>query len=275
MNKETEMVRNLYAGMVDREWNRLDQDEFHRLEYRTTWRFLQKYLPSSGLILDAGGGPGRYTIDLARNGYGVVLLDLVKENLARARQEIERAGVGDNVKQTFEGTITDLSLFSDKSFDAVCCLGGPLSHVHPESERLKATSELIRVLKPGSRLFVSVISRYGVLLATPEGWPSAVTNPRENFPLLYRTGDNYNFVNAAFCHFFTLPELEGLFTRQRVKVLERVGLEGLNTDEKTSNEFAAKYPDAWQKWLEIHEECCTDPFVVNASGHMMIILEKE
>jgi 2-polyprenyl-3-methyl-5-hydroxy-6-metoxy-1,4-benzoquinol methylase len=39
--------------------------------------FLEKHLPKKGLILDAGGGPGRYTIELARSGYDVVLLDLV------------------------------------------------------------------------------------------------------------------------------------------------------------------------------------------------------
>jgi hypothetical protein len=36
--------------------------------------FLEKYLPKKGLVLDAGGGPGRYTIELAKKGYDVVLL---------------------------------------------------------------------------------------------------------------------------------------------------------------------------------------------------------
>src|SRR5512135_544115 len=69
MQKETEMVKNLYAGMVDHEWNRLFQDDFHQLEWNTTWRFLKEYLPKAGLVLDAGGGPGRYTIELARQGH--------------------------------------------------------------------------------------------------------------------------------------------------------------------------------------------------------------
>ena len=39
------------------------------------------------------GGQGRYTIELARSGYDVVLCDLTPENLAFARRQIARAGV--------------------------------------------------------------------------------------------------------------------------------------------------------------------------------------
>jgi SAM-dependent methyltransferase len=215
MNKETEMVKALYSGMVDREWGRLDRDTFHNLEYKTTWRFIKEYLPETGLVLDAGGGPGRYTIELARRGYEVVLLDLVAANLERAREEIAKAGVGGHVKQVIEGNITDLSQFADNSFDAVLCLGGPLSHVCPESARLKAESELVRVAKHGSCIFVSVISKYGVLLATPEGWPLAVADPIENFPGLVETGDDYAFVKNGYCHFFTSAELEQTFADGR------------------------------------------------------------
>jgi SAM-dependent methyltransferase len=38
-----------------------------------TTHFLEICLPKEGLVLDAGGGPGRYTIDLAKRGYDVVL----------------------------------------------------------------------------------------------------------------------------------------------------------------------------------------------------------
>jgi ubiquinone/menaquinone biosynthesis C-methylase UbiE len=202
----------------------------------------------------------------------VVLLDLVAANLDRAHEEVRKAGVGERVKDVVEGTITDLPRFADNSFDAVLCLGGPLSHVCPESERLKAVAELVRVAKSGAPIFASVISRYGVMLATPAGWPQAVADPRQDFPRLVQTGDDYAFVKDGYCHFFTSSELEGMFKEQNVKVLHRVGLEGFNTDEKTTNDFAEKFPEAWKKWLDIHETACTDPFAVDASGHMMIIV---
>ncbi len=273
MSKETEMVRDLYSKLVDREWNRLAQDPFHRLEYDTTWRFLKQYLPAKGLVLDAGGGPGRYTIELARLGYDVVLLDLVAANLERARAEIAKAGLAERVKQVIEGTITDLSSFPDSSFDAVLCLGGPLSHVYPGSERLKAASELVRVAKRGAPVFASVISKYGVLLATPAGWPQEVA--REEFRRVVETGDDYMFIGTGYCHFFTSAEVERLFANQEVRIVQKVGLEGFNTDVKTTNDFAAQYPEAWQQWLQFHDRLCTDPFLVDASSHILIIMRKE
>lgn len=274
MPREIRMVKKVYSSMADYEWNRLIKDEFHRcLEYDTSCRFLKKYLPRTGLLLDAGGGPGRYTIELARQGYDIVLLDLVKELLERAKEEIRKARVGSRVKQIVEGTITDLSRFKDNSFDAVLCLGGPLSHVCPEPERLKAVSELVRVAKKGAPIFVSVMSKYGVLLATPGGWPEAVV--REEFTRLVQTGDDYEWMGEGYSHFFTSAELEQLFLGENVRVLQKVGLEGFNADAKTTNDFATKHPESWNRWLQIHNTFCTDPFGVDASGHIMIIVTKK
>lgn len=274
MNKETEMVKNVYSGNVNYEWNRLTQDAFHRLEYDSTWRFLKQYLPAKGLVLDAGGGPGRYTIELARLGYDVVLLDLVAEHLEMARKEIAKAGVGERVRDIIEGSITDLSRFSSNSFDAVLCLGGPLSHVHPESERRKAVSELVRVAKKNAPVFASVIGKYGVLLRTPVGWPEAVSN-KELFQRIIDIGEDYSWRGSGYCHYFTRSELQALFSRVQVDLWQMVGLQGLNISPETTNPFAEKYPEAWKNWLEIHSEMCTDPFVVDASGQIMIIVSKK
>ena len=62
-------VRKYYRDSGSEEWRRLVKDPYHRLEFDTTLHFLERYLPPSGGILDAGGGPGRYSIELARRGY--------------------------------------------------------------------------------------------------------------------------------------------------------------------------------------------------------------
>jgi ubiquinone/menaquinone biosynthesis C-methylase UbiE len=125
--------------------------------------FVEKYLPKQGLVLDAGGGPGRYTIELAKRGYDIALLDLVPEMLKVAKRQIKRAGAQKRVKKIVEGSIDDLSMFADESFDAVLCLGAPLSHILDAKRRDKAITELLRVSKKGGPIFVSVISRIGLL----------------------------------------------------------------------------------------------------------------
>lgn len=274
MTKETKLTKKIYSANVRDEWNRLIQDSFHRLEFDTTLKFLKKYLPKKGLILDAGGGPGRYTIELAKSGYDVVLLDVVSEFLEFAKRQIKKEKISGRVKEIVEGSITDLSKFKNNSFDAVLCLGGPLSHVHPESERQKAISELVRVTKKRSPIFASVMSKYGVLLATPGGWPQEVSY-KKHFKNLVFNGEDYKWRGDGYCHYFTSNELENAFSKECVEILEKVGLEGLNIDVETTNKFAKKYPKAWKNWLEIHNKICTEPFVVDASGHMMIIVRKK
>jgi ubiquinone/menaquinone biosynthesis C-methylase UbiE len=86
-------------------------------------------LPKQGLVLDAGGGPGRYSIELAKQDYKVVLLGLVPKMLKTVKRKIKQAGVLGKVSQFIQGSIEDLSMFSDETFDAVLCLGGSKSFV--------------------------------------------------------------------------------------------------------------------------------------------------
>ena len=118
------LVKQFYTSQVSNEWRWLVKDPYHHLELDTTLHFLEKYLPEGGLVLDAGGGPGRYTLELARCGHNVVLLDLTPANLNFARRQIKKANLQERVKDIREGSIVDLSLFPDHTFDAVVCTGG-------------------------------------------------------------------------------------------------------------------------------------------------------
>ena len=158
-----EIVKEWFAKTAPYEWRRLQRDPYHQIEFIVTTHFLEKYLPKHGLVLDAGGGPGRYTIELAKRGYEVVLLDLVPEMLKLAKKKVKRACVLGKVKEFVQGSIEDLSMFSDETFDAVVCLGAPLCHLLNGEQREKATAEIVRVAKARAPIFVSVIGRIGLL----------------------------------------------------------------------------------------------------------------
>jgi len=91
--KSEALTEEVYSKAVRYEWRRVVKDPFHRLELETTLHFLKKRLPKKGLILDAGGGPGRYAIELGKKGYHVVLLDITTENLAFAKRQIRKEGL--------------------------------------------------------------------------------------------------------------------------------------------------------------------------------------
>src|SRR5512144_2941590 len=181
------LVKNYYTGQVRKEWRRLIRDAYHRLEFETTLHFIKQYFPKRGLILDAGGGPGRYTMTLARQGYEMILLDMTPANVAFAQRQIKRSGLEHRVKDVIEGSIVDLSRFDDNAFDGVICLGGPLSHVVDKRKRDKAVRELVRVARPGAPIAVSVISRLSVLIVELTMFPEEVVMP--HYQKLLNTGD--------------------------------------------------------------------------------------
>ncbi len=62
-------VREYYDRLASAEWERLVKDAYHGLEFRATMACLHDHLPAEGTVLDAGGGPGRYAIELCHRGY--------------------------------------------------------------------------------------------------------------------------------------------------------------------------------------------------------------
>jgi len=267
-------IRDLYGQAPQEEWERLARDAYHALELRTTLRFLEKYLPPSGSLLDAGGGPGRYTIALARRGYKLSLLDFTPELLEIARQRIREAGADENVMSIQQGSITVLGCYDDEAFDGVLCLGGPLSHLRLGEQRLDALRELARVAKPGAPVFVSVMGRLAILAELPHYWPEEVLDP-ENYRRLWQDGDDVHFRGDAYCHFFLPEELEALVSKAGLDVVERVGLEGLGSHFWDAvNSLSEVDEAAWRGWLASHEHYCTHPAVYATSSHMLIVAKK-
>ena len=273
---EKKSVKKCYSGMVQREWRRLVRDPFHRLEFDTTLHFLKKHLPKKGLILDAGGGPGRYTIELAKAGYEVVLLDLTPELLEAAKMHISRSKVKHKVRAIIEGSITNLSQFKNNSFDAVLCLGGPLSHVKTKKNRQKAVSELVRVAKKNAPVFISVMGRLAVLAGCVRYWSDEI-NLTKHFREIWRDGDDYLWQGGtSYSHFFIPEELKEIVSSNNLKILECIGLEGLGSNtQKEINKLARHFPRAWKNWLEAHYALCSHPAVFATSGHMLIIGKKK
>lgn len=271
----SEVVRRYYDENAEREWDRLVQDAYHRLEYIVTMHFLEKYLPKEGLILDAGGGPGRYTIDLAKMGYDVILLDISPRSLDVARREIRKAGVGGRVKQIVEGSITDLSVFGDSSFDAVLCLG-PLSHILEEKDRSKAAVELIRVTKRGAPIFASVIGLYGVYMVILKRLTDELLN--QNHEEMFTKGihreewhvgvSRMGFTDAKFFH---PAEVRELFESHGVETLEMATCEGLSSQLVEETNRLCEDKEKWKKWLEIILRTCNDPNILGLGEHFLYV----
>jgi 2-polyprenyl-3-methyl-5-hydroxy-6-metoxy-1,4-benzoquinol methylase len=113
------VVKDWFEKKAREEWRRLERNPYHQIEFIVTLHFLEKYLPKRGLILDAGGGAGRYTIELAKQGYNVVFLDLVSEMLRMTKRKTKRAGVRERVKE-FVQALSRICQFSPKNLVQFC-----------------------------------------------------------------------------------------------------------------------------------------------------------
>ena len=139
----------------EREWTRFEDGRTPGPSLTTHVRMLEGYVRPGDRVLDAGAGPGRFTLELLRLGAHVTALDISEGQL-----ELLRARVPD--VEAVVGDITDLSRFGDNSFDATVCYGGPLSYVVDRAE--KAVAELARVTKPGGHVLVNVMGFGGPVI---------------------------------------------------------------------------------------------------------------
>jgi SAM-dependent methyltransferase len=267
-------IRQRYAGKAQQEWERLEANPITRIEYMITQHALERYLsaavPRNALVLDVGCGPGRYAIELARQGYRVVLCDLLCEMLRLAQHRVSQARVADQVRAAVSADLAALP-YADASFDAVLCLGAPLSHLREAGPRVRAVHELARVARPRARVFLTGIQRLsayrgGIFWGLWETWDQMTT------PQARATGA---VPGDLIWYTFAPRELEGLTQKAGLRVLDRVGCEGL-AQYLPMDRLAQVEADPVRGpvWRDILLETCNEPSIVGVSNHLLVVAEK-
>lgn len=144
-----------YAQKIsERHWNLPDKGE---RESRREETFIDDIVQKSHIerelltnlegvetVFDGGGGCGRFSILLARQGCRVTHLDISQTMLDKARELADKAGVAQNI--TFvKGALEELDGYQDKSFDLVISFDAPISYTYPNHKRV--IGELVRLAK--------------------------------------------------------------------------------------------------------------------------------
>jgi S-adenosylmethionine-dependent methyltransferase len=216
-------------------------------------------------VIDIGGGPGRYALALAEQGYGVTLVDLAEGNLAFAREKARETGL--RLEGIFPKNALDLSSFPAESFDAALLMG-PLYHLWLESERLQVLREARRLLKPGGIIFASFISRFAPLRdALAKGYE--LTAAEKLLKTGVNVGETDGFTDAYFAH---PEEIVPLGEAAGFKTLLRLGCEGIVSGHEayvnslTGNDF--------ELWADLNYRIGKDPTAIGASDHILYLGRK-
>ena len=113
--------------------------------YRIWLELFRKYLPEGkGLrILDAGCGPGFFSLVLSKMDYKITAVDYTPQMLEETRKNVTAHGIIDNV-EIERANIQELR-FDDNTFDVVVSRNVMWTLDYPD----RAYQEWLRVLKPG------------------------------------------------------------------------------------------------------------------------------
>lgn len=273
MPDELDRVRANYDEAPEREWDRLTLGAHGRLEYLVTMHALAQHLPAPApdcRLLDAGGGPGRYSLALARQGYRVTLLDLSPALLTLARERIAAAdpAISQRIDAAIEGSITDLTMFADAQFDATLCLGGVLSHLPDATDRQRALRELRRVLRLNGRLFVSAFNRLAGMRSAvqwPQSWP-------QFFPRLLDSGHIPMGPNCVPTYAFYPEEFVAELAQAGLAVHALYGCQGLGAHLPEERLLAVlDDPERWPLWQQALLATCDHPNIVGLSSHLLAV----
>lgn len=195
----SQIVKDYYDTHAEQEWERLD-DPYSRVEWMSTLRLMDRYLPDSGHICDIGCGPGKYAIELLQQGYQVTLFDLSANELAWAASRIEELGL--QAEAYICEDARNMQVLDTDAYDGVLMLG-PLYHVLDDQERLGIIRQVFRVLKPGGTVIISYLNSWGTLKAGVTEFSESYRDAEQIYQYLQeqKLDENQGFTEC----YFTIP----------------------------------------------------------------------
>ena len=172
-------------------------------------------------ILDAGAGPGRFSIPLAEAGHNVVHIDISTEMIKIAKQKINPEFseniifIKSDISQGFD--------YKDNAFDLVLCLDSPLSFCF--DNYFEVIKELIRVAN--SKIILCVANKYGVILEDAGEFDLEHFGKLKTLKEVFRTGtllvdEEMKKLEPGLMpswHAFTPQELENLVRENGCQVM--------------------------------------------------------
>lgn len=265
--ENAETIKKSYDQAPEKEWERTD----NTVEYHITTRMLEKMIVAGEKVLDIGGGPGRYSLWLARKGCDVTLFDLSSGNVAFAREKAVKEGV---TLKTICGNAMDKALYPMEKFDHVLVMG-PMYHIFREEDRRKVIENALQVLKPGGKIYIAFINLFAGMLYYLDEWPEGFS---EELKLENEFGEcvleNRSWQGMAFteARFEALPEICRFTGSLGLKQVTLFGQEGFLGGFLTKIQGLTEPHRSL--WIDYACRTCELTEYLGMSSHIMYVGEK-
>ncbi|MFW9975823.1 MAG: class I SAM-dependent methyltransferase [Candidatus Thorarchaeota archaeon] len=258
------------------EWERLDRTPRGKVQFHIHQYYLRKYIKKGDRVLEIGPGPGRFTIELAKIGARIGVVDIANAQLKMNEEKVREAGYEECIEWRRKLDILDLEGIPDNEFDSTVVFGGPLSYVIEFVNR--ALDEVIRVTKPGGIILTSVMSCLGtfhhLIRNVFDKWENMGL---ENFDAIVDTGDVLGKMadqGTHQCHMFRWSEYRDLLSGYPVEILDASAANFLSTglfNEEYLTELMGD-EEKWKMFLKWELDFCREPGAIDGGTHMIVIL---
>jgi SAM-dependent methyltransferase len=237
-----------------------------------TLDLINDYFPPGGRVLDLGGGPGRYTAELLKLGYHVVLLDLTEGLLEKARDLLDERGL--SPEAVIHADARDLAAQDLGRFHAALMLG-PMYHVVDRADRIGILRDLHASLHPGGVAIVAYISSWGVLLAGFTEFPEMYDNAAAFRSLLDEVSWSGQFQGFTECAFSTPDRARAELEEAGFSIVDYAGCESFTGGLRTIvDKLADQSPQAYLAALEVARDTARHPHFRNQAEHLHFVVRK-
>ena len=266
MTRSNESIKRFYDESVEMEWARLER---HRFEFDINCHFIAKYAKPGEKVLDCGGGPGRYSLWLAKRGCDVTLFDLSPGNVAFAQGKARELGLP---LRALAGDARDLGALAGERFDHILLMG-PMYHLLEESDRVTAVNASLALLRPGGTLSVSFISSYAGILYYLREMPDAILDPEVQADYKYMEND-LPFSGMAFtdAYFIRQQDVRPFMERFALKTLHFLSSEGIYAPWYAS--LQAQGEKEYEAYLKFAVATCERENLLSFAEHFLYVGEK-
>jgi len=245
---------------------------YYRIYDAITWKYIEPYVPKDpdALVLDAGGGTGRWAIRMARKGCKVILVDISEGMLKIAAEKVKKERLQNKITIK-EGDITKTG-YADETFDMILCEHALFLFKEPDI----VIKELKRILKKKSRLIISAQNRYVQSLSSLSGKPSLDNVDRAFKILLSEKYGSMTKDGKVKIYTWTPNEFRTMLERNGFHVEKIVG-KGTTMPLRISEKLYMKkeHPeDLLNKILQFELALCEKPDALALAGHLQAIAYK-
>lgn len=253
-----------------REEDRLTTNNARRIEFVNTVRIFNEHIQTKSKILDCAAGTGIYAFYLAEQGHNVTATDITPRHIDIINKQLMNMDYSINTDVL---DATDMSIFSDETFDVVLNMG-PFYHLITEEMREKCISECIRVLKKDGILVTAYIPRFYV-------FQYAAMNDSQYLDSnlarqIIETGVLKHDDEKCFwtdTYYSSKDEMEEIYGKHNLKIVDHFAQDGIapllsqTIDNWNESEF--------ETWCHYHYSVCREQSILGASNHVIIIGKKQ